>query len=410
MNPLSKQYQALLQRKADLVADGKAIFERAEAEGRELSADEKTRDDAINAELTTLGADLQRHEARRERERTITAAPAYNKLNVGQSFGSAMQHWSRTGEKSPLVDNGWGEFGEVAGVGEGLTIRAASNATDMNIGTAADGGDATPTGFYNQIVARRDETDLSSRLPLLNVPTSGGGNAFDIPVDNEADGEFVATTEANTFDLDAPALTKKTATLVLYSKYTDVSYQLLRSTPTDLTGFLADWVGRGWAKTRNNLLLTEVAANGTSLKTFASATAIAALELEDIVGNDDLSAYLDEDAAVAWVMRSSTHWDIKSLTSSNNRMYSVNPLGNGRELLGYPVLYSQKAAAQAASAKPVYFGNWRYVAKADGNAITFLRDPYTVAVKGQVRMLWYFEIDYVVTQAEAIGFGVHPSA
>ena len=91
-------------------------------------------------------------------------------------------------------------------------------------------------------------------------------------------------------------------------------------------------------------------------------------------------------------------------------MYAVNPQGNGRELLGYPVLYSQKAAAQAASAKPVYFGNWRYVAKADGNALTFLRDPYTVGVKGQVRMLWFFEIDFVVVQAEAIGYGVHPSA
>jgi len=408
---MKKQYQALLQKRADLVAEGKRLFDLAETEERDLTDAEKSRDDAINAELQTLNADLGRHEARRERERTVPAtAPAFNKSEAGKSFPEAFKHWARTGEKSPLQDGGWGEFSEIDGVGEGVTIRAASNATDMNIGTAADGGNTVPTGFYNQIVARRDETDLASRLPLLNIPTSGGGNTFDIPVDNEADGEFVSTSEAATFDLDAPALDKKQATLVLYSKYTDVSYQLLRSTPTDLMGFLSDWVGRGWAKTRNNLLLTEVASAGTAFKTFASASAIAFGEPEDMVGNDDLAAYLDEDSAVAWVMRSSTHWDIKSLTSSNNRMYAVNPQGNGRELLGYPVLYSQKAAAQAASAKPVYFGNWRYVAKADGNALTFLRDPYTVGVKGQVRMLWFFEIDFVVVQAEAIGYGVHPSA
>lgn len=405
----NKQYKALLQKRADLVAEGKRLFEAAERDGRDLTADEKARDDAINAELDSTAADLARHERRLERERTAPAAPAFNKSRAGDNFGAAFQHWARTGEKAPLQDGGWGDFREIEGVGEGVTIRAASNATDMNIGTAADGGNVVPTGFYNQIVARRDESDLASKLPLLNIPTSGGGNAFDIPVDNEADGEFVATTEAQDFDLDAPALDKKTATLVLYSKYTDVSYQLLRSTPTDLMGFLANFVGRGWAKTRNSLLLTEVAANGTALKTFAAAAAIAAGEPEDIVANDDLANYLDEDAAVAWVMRSATHWDIKSLTG-NSRLYEVQAaMSGGRELLGYPVFYSQKAAAVAASAKPVYFGNWRYVAKADGNALTFLRDPYTVAIKGQVRLLWHFEIDFVVVQAEAIGYAVHPT-
>jgi HK97 family phage major capsid protein len=117
---------------------------------------------------------------------------------------------------------------------------------------------------------------------------------------------------------------------------------------------------------------------------------------------------MDDEAAVAWVMRSATHWDLKSLVG-NDRQYSIN-VDNGRTLLGYPVHYSQKAAATAASAKDIYFGNWRYVAHAEGNSLTFLRDPYTVAIKNQVRLLWHFQADFVVTQAEAIGYGVHPSA
>lgn len=404
---MNKQYQKLLNERAELLKESRGILDGASLEARDLTAEEAARDDAIHARLTDIGAALAREERLREQERMAPAlaAPAYNKIPRGDSFAHGFQHWARTGDKGGLSDE---VLGEVQGVGEGVTIRAASNATDMNIGTAADGGNAVPTGFYNQIVARRDESDLTSRLPLLMVPTSGGGNAFDIPIDNEADGEFVATTEAQTFDEDAPALDKKTLTLVLYSKYTDISYQLLRSTPTDLMGFLSNWVGRGWAKTRNSLLLTEVAANGTAFKTFASASAIAFGEPEDIVGNVDLSPYLDEDAAVAWVMRSSTHWDIKSIVGTD-RQYAVNE-DRGRTLLGYPVLWSQKAAAVAASAKSMYFGNWRYVAHGDGNALTFLRDPYTVAVSGQVRLLWYFETDYVVTQAEAIGYGVHPTA
>ena len=226
--------------------------------------------------------------------------------------------------------------------------------------------------------------------------------------DDEADGEFVATTEADTFDLDSPAMGKKQGALVLYSKYTDVSYQLLRASAPSVEDFLVNWVGRGYAKTLNGLLLTEVAANGTAFKTFASATAIAFGEPEGIVGNNDLSGYMDDEAALAWVMRSSTHWDIKSIVGSD-RQYAVN-VDNGKSLLGYPVHYSQKATATAASAKDVYFGNWQYVAHAEGNRLTFMRDPYTVAVKGQIRLLWFFEADFQVTQAEAIGYGVHPSA
>lgn len=402
---MSKRYAQLIQKRADLVQEARAILNGAE--GRELTEEEKQRDDAIAAELEMVAGEITREERVRAYERTAPAmaAPAYNRLPRGDTFANAFAHWVKSGDRGGLDANGFNNVGVEGGM-EGFTIQAASNATDMNITTDADGGYLVPTGFYNQIIAKRDETMLAAALPIMRVP--GVGTTVDVPIDNEADGEFVATTEADTFDLDAPALSKKSLTLALYSKYTDVSYQLLDDTPTNLMGFLADFVGRGMAKTHNSLLLTEVAANGTSLKTFASATAIAFGEPEDIVGNNDLAPYLDDDMAAAWVMRSSTHWDIKSIVGSD-RQYAVNS-DNGRTLLGYPVLYSQKAAATAASAKDVYFGNWRYVAMRESPGLTFIRDPYTVAVKGQVRLLWHFRTVYSVLQAEAVGYGVHPSA
>lgn len=69
----SKQYKALLQEKNELIAEGKQMFERADKELRDLSDEEKSRDDAINARLDALNADIQRHEARRERERSSPA-------------------------------------------------------------------------------------------------------------------------------------------------------------------------------------------------------------------------------------------------------------------------------------------------------------------------------------------------
>jgi HK97 family phage major capsid protein len=402
---MSNHYQFLVQQRADLVREAKTMIEAVGERG--LSDEEKIRDDEIAAQIQKLDADIEREERRRAQERLAPAVPAYNKIQRGDNFATAFTHWIQTGDKSGLQADSFEPVpGASRGLGDGYTIYGASNATDMNITTAADGGNLVPTGFYNQIIARRDETMLAARLPIMRIP--GVGTTVDVPYDNEADGEFVATTEADTFDLDAPALAKKSLTLLLYSKYTDVSYQLLEDTPTNLMAFLADFVGRGMAKTHNSLLLTEVAANGTSFKTFASASAIAFGEPEDIVGNNDLSPYLEEDAAVAWVTRSSTHWDIKSIVGTD-RQYAVNE-DRGRTLLGYPVAYSQKAAAVAASAKSLYFGNWRYVGMREGQGITFLRDPYTVAIKGQVRLLWHFRTVYGVLQAEAIGYGVHPTA
>ena len=394
----------LSQRQEQALTQARAMVDAAETEDRNFTPDEQTTYDDLLATVEQLNMRIGRLQTLGARTAPSTRqAPVVLNLPRGDNFSDAFAHWVRSGDRGGFDRS---MLTEMDGVGEGVSFRA-SNATDMNIGTAGDGGNTVPTQFYNRIIARRDELSLAAKLPLLRVPV-GPGNTFEIPSDDEADGEFVATTEANDFDLDAPALGKKSGTLVLYSKYTDVSYQLLRSSATDIERFLVNWVGRGYAKTLNSLLLTEVAANGTAFKTFASATALAFGEPEDIVGNNDLADYLDDDAAIAWIMRSSTHWDLKSLVGSD-RQYGVN-VDSGRTLLGYPVSYSQKAAAVAASAKSMYFGNWQYVAHGEGNTLTFMRDPYTVAIKGQVRLLWFFEADFVVTQAEAIGYGVHPSA
>ncbi|MDD5367466.1 MAG: phage major capsid protein [Anaerolineaceae bacterium] len=80
----SQMYKSLLQERTDLIAEGKRIFDQAEKESRELTAEEKARDDAINTRLDKLGADLARHEARRERERTATALPRIEMHDRGE--------------------------------------------------------------------------------------------------------------------------------------------------------------------------------------------------------------------------------------------------------------------------------------------------------------------------------------
>lgn len=388
----------LRQLRAQRLESAAALVEAAEKENRGLTPEETAVYDGHVLEADSLMTRVERLEKLATVQSEIVTpgqlrgngAPVYIK-RPGDNEVRAWAHWMRTGDAS------------------GIREYRASNDTDMNIGTDADGGYAVPTGHYQGIIARRDEMMLTAKLGLRQI--TGKGTTVNVPVDNEDDGEFVSTNEAAAYDRDAPALDQKAMTLVKYTKKIELSNELLEDEDSKVMAFLDDFVGRGMAKTHNALLLTEVAANGTALKTFASATVIAVDELEPITYNDNLEAYLDDSKSVSWVMKRSVHGEIALLDDANTRRYADNQMGGpGASLLGFPVAYSAKSGATTASAKSVYFGNWNYVGFREGQGFTVIRDPYTLAHLGQIRFVYAFRADYAVLQSEAIGYGVHPSA
>lgn len=383
-------------KRAELITAAQKLAESAEKEERDFSPEEQTVYDNYLAEAEKLLARAERFEKVQGLSGGLrdalsnNQAPAHNQIPLGDSETRAWAHWIKTG------DDG------------GIRELRGSNDTTMNITTAADGGYAVPTGHYQGIIARRDESLLANKLGVRRIP--GKGTTVNVPVDNEADGEFVATTESNAFDRDAPAIAQVAMTLVMYTKKVDLTYQLLEDEDARIMEFLDDFVGRGMAKTHNDLLLTEVAANGTSLKTFASATVIADGEPETIVYNDDLAPYLDDTRSCAWVMRRSVHGEIAVLGSTSTRHYAADQQGSRSMLLDFPVVYSYKSGATAASTKSVYFGNWNFVGLREAPGFNVVRDPYTRSSYGEVILNYMFRCDYGVLIAEAIGFGVHPSA
>lgn len=404
MNELRRKRQL----RANLIEQAQALYDQIEAEGRELTDEEQEQVDAWMDEADSLQEEIEGLEGRQQRrERVATAAaglnqsagrqtrtaPAFNRIPRGDNEERAFAHFLRTG------DDG------------GIREMRASNDTDMNITTSADGGYAVPVGHYQGIIARRDELSLPAALGVMRIP--GVGTTVNVPVDAEDDGEFVSTAEVGEYDRDAPALGQVAMTLVKYTKKVELSVELLEDEDSRLMAFLNDFVGRGMAKTHNGLLLTEVAANGSNLNTFTSASAIAAGELEEIEGGDNLGAYL-EDANVSWVMRNSTLSAIRSITD-DARFYGNSASGGpgvrfNRTLLEYPVFRSNKALAIGAGNKSIFFGNWSYVGFREAPGFTVIRDPYTLASKGQVRLVYMFRAVYKVLQAEAVGYGVHPTA
>jgi HK97 family phage major capsid protein len=335
----------------------------------------------VNSAVTKAFAPMQTWLDQQPVKTAEIAVPGQLKLGRGDTEIKAYGHYLRTGDEG------------------GIRHMKASNATDMNIGTPADGGYAVPTGHYQNIIARMSEAALYGPLGVLNIP--GKGTTVNVPIDAEADGEFVSTGEASATDLDAPAVGQAPMTLVKYTKRLEISWELLNDEDSQLMPFIENFVGRGMAKTHNQLLVTEASTNGTLGG--ATGNPLVAANIPALVGALP-TGY--EDGA-AWVMRKATEYVIRGLTGTNFQFVTTPPDAGGsrRELFGYPLYNSSKVAAAAASAKSILFGNFRYMGMRLAPDITFIRDPYSKAGTGQLVLHYYFRTVYKVLQAEAILFG-----
>jgi HK97 family phage major capsid protein len=392
-------YIVELRRKAIEARNAASLIHQAAAgENRGFTEDEQRQWDQAMASAEKYNSDADAAEQREQRLASVApAAPMVNsKTRLGDSEQSAVAYYIRTADASAIRDS------------------RASNNTGMNITTAADGGVAVPTGHFGQIIARRDEQMLAQRLGVRRI--AGVGTTVNVPLDAEADGEFVTKAEmgddntTNVFDRDAPALGTTAMTLVKYTKKIELTDELLADEDSNLLGFVEQFVGRGMAKTHNDLLVTEALAGGTAAKTFASASTIAFGEIPDLwyLLPD---WYATDEPSVGWVMRRSTEGLIRGLAGTTNFYYSPTPggtTGMTPTLWGAPLYNSGKVAAVAASAKSVILGNWYYMGLREGPGLTVLRDPYTV--DGKVILKYYFRAVYKTLQAAAILYGTHPTA
>lgn len=356
---------------------------------RELTEDE-TRDLAgAMAEITRIGGAIESEEALdvvavRAQPVNVQAPMVNSKTKLGDDETKAVAYYVRTADASALTNR-------------------AYNNTDMNIGTAADGGYTVPTGLYNQVVARRDEGLL--QVGVRRIP--GKGLTVRVPVDGEADVLFTSVAEANSIGQDAPALGYKDLTLVKYAKYITLSWELMRDEDANLMSFIGDWIGRGVAATHNSLLITEALASGTAGLTLDAAAAIGVAEIPELVGK--LAPEYQDGAQ--WIIHPTTVAYLQGLTGSSF-YFAPLPSGYGGKpsLWGFPVNQSSYATALAASAKSLIFGNFSYMGMRQGTEMTMLRDPYTGAGSGQVKLWFWFDAVYGVLQAEAIQYATHPSA
>lgn len=415
------------QERGAAITTARAVLDAAEAEKRALSADEEKRYNDLIGQADGLQAKIEREQALVQREASLSVSqrsalkptnadlPMINsRTGRGDNEANAWRSYLRDGDRGGLrhlVQAG--ENGEKPQIvlqmptqrqtRVELESRAVTDST-MNITTSGDGGALVPTTLVGQIALRKNERILAERLGCRRVP--GVGTTVNFPYESADPDNFAATSEqsdahGNNYERAAFQTALKAFTLAKFSRKVELTEEMLEDVGVDLMSFIADKIAREIGRTHNGLLVTEVEANGTSLKTFGSNSAIAIGELEALIGNDTLGFYLEDATDVHWVMRSSTHWAIKAVRG-DARAYSGDETG----LLGYNTFYSNKADAIGASGKSVLFGDWNYMGYREAPELRFIQDPYTV--DGMVVLKYSFRAVYGILQAGAIGYGVHP--
>lgn len=315
---------------------------------------------------------------------TIQIPNINSHTKLGDDENKAIAHYIRTG------DDG------------GIKHLKASNNNPMTEGTPAQGGYAVPTGMYNQIVAKLREDGLYPKIGVRMIP--GKGLTVNVPIEGARDGAFILTTENNTTDRDSPILGQAPMTLAKYTKRIELSWELMEDEDAALMSFIAIWVGQGMAITHNTLLVTEALANGTLGSALASAAA--GTDIPNLV----YSLPTGYETGSVWIMRKAVEGAYRGLTGNNFQFVPTSPdggdsVGTNMTLWGYPLYNSAAMPAAAASAKKLLFGNFNYMGMRLAPDITFLRDPYSAANTGQLRLHYYFRTVYKVLQAEAILYG-----
>lgn len=208
--------KALRDKKAALISESEALFGKAAAENRPLTDAEKTRDDAIGAELDAINGDIVRATRHAERMRDAPAADDGNGRSAALAgVGHNSKRFVSLGEMAISV----AEAGRAGGRLDPRLLQAGP--TGMNEGVGSDGGFLVQQDIAADLVKPMWELgDVASRV--RRIPISGGSSGLKLNAINEtsrANGsrwggvQAYWTAEAGLLTASAPKLRQMTLNL-----------------------------------------------------------------------------------------------------------------------------------------------------------------------------------------------------
>jgi len=342
----------LQENRKNIHEQAKVLLDGAEAEKRDLTAEESQTFERMNEDLDAIGARIE--QVRSFEQRRADADAAMAEVMTGQQV---------RGSDSPAMDEVRSFLrGEKAAV----TLDRDVKFRDLTKGTPGSGGATVPTSFYGQLMEHIIETSgvMAAKPTVLETAS---GETFEVPVTTSYStatltAENVALTESD------PAFAKRSLGAYKYGIIVQAPRELIEDTGVDLEGFLARQCGRGLGNGFGADLVTGNASSKPSGIVQTATTGVTgAASVAGAFTADNLidlfysvnSGYRSSKSA-AWMMRDATIAAVRKLKEASTGAYLWAPglQGAPDTILGKPVVSDPNVAAVALSAKSIIFGDF----------------------------------------------------
>jgi len=381
--------QALREQRANVWSQMQEIYDQAEREGRDLSAEETEKYDRAEQDLDNLEAQIARAEKHHARaaaydavDRTGVVPPARvsdedsddgNPVN-SERYEKAFRAFLRGGtadldrEDKNILRAGWVD---------GKELRNA-----QGVATGAAGGYTVPAAFRQKIVETMKAIGAVRAVAEV-ITTDTGANLPWPTVDDTANVGAILAENTQVTEQDVTFGQASLDAYVYTSKLVRVSLQLLNDSAFDLDAWLARTLATRIARIQNQHFTTGtgtaqpdgLVTSGTVGKqgTTGQTTTVIYDDLIDVIDAID-PAY--QGGELAWMMSQAARKVIRKLKDSQNRPLWEPSVQAGvpDSLLGYRLVLNNDMPAPAASAQSIAFGDFRegYVIR-DVNDFTLLR-------------------------------------
>lgn len=402
----------LREKRATLANQARAILDKAEAEKRDLSAEEQAEFDRIHADIDRMKADIDRME--RQEKLDLELAAAQPTIAGGKQTIDDPLHSSDEDRKKQEAEafRSWLVYGVAGLTPEQRAIMATRQAQitpEMRaqaVGIDTAGGYLVPDGFVPRI-----ETAMKAFAGVRNtratIIRTSSGETINMPTSDDTSnkGELLAENVA-TGEQDLTFGSKALRAYMFTSKMVKVSIQFLQDVGiADIEGWLADRLGERVGRAQADYHITGTGSNqpeglataATLGVTAASATAVTYDELVDLEHSVN-PAYRRQ---AEWLMGDGMVKLLKKLKDGEGRPLWV-PGVAVREpdtILGYRYAIAQEIPDPASAKITVYFGDFSKYHLRDVRQMQMLRLTERYAEYLQVAFLLFVRHDAILLDA-----------
>ena len=329
--------------------EARGYLERAESEKRELSVEERTAWDALNAAMDSRQDHI--NEVRSAEQRNAAVAQS---MSFAPEVRADAAPAERRSDSDILRAMARGEI-------RSHTFEQRALSTD----TSTKGPETVPQDFLAVVQAKLTTTGPMLDGSVVNLLNTNSGSDIKVPVEaTRPSGTAVA--EGATFAVSDPTFSNitlrshKIGTLVVASR------ELVEDTGIDLQAFLGSQIGVALGTAANNALtlgtgtlvprgISVAAGSGVTGGT-GVAGAFTADNLIALMHSVD-SLYAAQPSA-GWMMSRATMGTVRSLKGAEGYLFQTYAAeGMVGSLLGYPVRENPYVAAAGTSARSVLFGD-----------------------------------------------------